>query len=86
MPTIYQGYTAVLKYGTPKQREIIINMQGSAMHIFLENLGGASGVTDLDVRDSTQRLIDTQFMDVQRAYSELRLRIDPVTAQTSVGL
>lgn len=86
MPSIYQSYAAILKYGTPTQKKIIMDMQGSLIHIFLASLGGASGVTDLDNRDSTQRLIDTQFMDVGRAYSEIRLRIDPVTAQTNAGL
>lgn len=87
MPTIYQGYAAILKYGTPKQKEIIRDMQGSLIHIIITPIGGgASGDCAVEFPVNTQRLIDTAPMSLARAYSELRLRIDPATAQTNAGL
>lgn len=85
MSNLDTAYSAILKYGTPKQREIIKSIQQSSIRILIEVIGGsgACGVTDAP---STQYKIDSQKISESKALDELTLRINPVTEANNVGL
>ena len=88
MPTIYQGYQAILKYGTPKQKEIIRGMKASLIYIHLAGLGGnASGDTGLQFpAQAVQEVINTGPIDIIKGYGQLEMKIDYATAKTAAGL
>jgi hypothetical protein len=85
MPNIHQGFARILKYGNPKHQEIIRGIQLSAIHLMIFNIGN-SGDCAVEFPASTQQLINNGKISIIRAYGELRLRIDPVTASTYPGL
>lgn len=86
MPTIQQGFARILQYGNPKHKEIIRNIQSSAMRLLITNLGSASGVCGVEFPVSTQRIIYSGPMSEIRSLGELWLQVDQVTAQTYSGL
>lgn len=85
MSRINLAFTAILKYGTPKQKEIIRRVQQSSIVILS---GGTKGSGSCGVTDAaaTQRKIDSQIINEIQALGELTLRINPITEASNVGL
>jgi hypothetical protein len=85
MSNLDKAYAAILKYGTPKQKDIVRSIQKSSIRILIETLNGSGscGVTDTA---TTQYKVDSQKINETEALGELTLRINPVTETNNVGL
>ena len=71
MSNFQSAFSAILKYGTPKQREIIRNIQHSSMKLSIEALTNASADTGLIDSTITQQKIDTQYLNEVQAFGEI---------------
>lgn len=85
MSNLTNAYAAILKYGTPKQREIITSIQKSSIRVLIENLSGSGSCGPTDPA-ATQYKVDAQKISELEALGELTLRINPVTEANNVGL
>jgi hypothetical protein len=83
---IRKALKAILKYGTPLQKQIVRNIQKSDLLVKIgTNIGGSgtAGVTD---RAATQQKIDSQRLNDVQALGELTITIDAGTLATQKGI
>ena len=85
MSKLSQALDAVLKYGTPLQREIVTRIRKSSLAWVRESIGGSGAAGIIDTA-ATQKRINSEIINETQAFDEIRIKINPITEASNVGL